>query len=347
MIKYIVFALILGALAYIFYTFYQKPAESVSQVIPPVVVGKAQRGDLPLSISTYAYIEGRNIVPVVPLVNGEIEEHKVNVGDYLFVGDEISVIDSELYRVQKESAQSAYQVASSSFDRITNLYQAKAVSTQVYEEAKGQMEIAKGQLDIANTQLAYTRILSPIEGTVIMNPGSVGQMAQVGHPVAVIADLTDLVINISLPTTYWDIIHTHKDQLHIQIMKDDGSPVETTLEHISPIIDPESATFTVTCAVDNSALLFTPGLYVEVSIIYETYKNVLTLSHQYVPSDNTLYLYDEQSKKVKKVTIEKGVENDEYILLNDSFEDKWIVLEGSSMIADGQQVNAQMKKGNL
>jgi RND family efflux transporter MFP subunit len=238
-------------------------------------------------------------------------------------------------------------VAKAAFDRIENLYKVKAVSTQVYEEAKGQMELAKGQLDLADTQLSYTSITAPVNGVVIMNLGAVGKMAQVGQPVAVVADLTDLIVNISLPTTYWNLIQENQENLIITIEKEDGEKKELTLEQISPIIKADSASFTLTCALENNSLEITSGMYVEIDIIYETYTNVLSLPHHYINADNSLFIYDETRKNVTKVFLDDMGENDYYRVLDDSFEGKWIVLDGSSMIVDGQIVNAQEKEGIL
>ncbi|NCB01371.1 MAG: efflux RND transporter periplasmic adaptor subunit [Spirochaetia bacterium] len=348
-VKYVILILIIAVISYFFYQYTNTPAP-VEKVNPtPVVVSSIQRGDIDLSLTTYSYVEARFIIPVVPLVSGEILSHSVKVGDYVHKGDVITQLDDELYAQQERSAKGAFEVAASSYERASSLLASKSISQQAYDEVKGKYEVAKGQHEASLTQLGYTTITSPISGTVLMSNVSVGSMGESGSPVAVLSDLTDKILNISLPSRYYTTITSRKDQLIVYVETIDKSKeirkVKAEIETISPLIQPKDASFTITCSLKKSyEEMFTVGMYVKTIVVYKEYKDALLLPHSALSNDSSLFIYDEETKRVKEEAYSLLVEHDEYIVVDESLKDSLVVIEGTHLLQDNDSVLA-LRKG--
>ncbi len=104
------------------------------------------------------------------------------------------------------AAQTAYRVANSNFQRIAKLYKRKASSLDDYENAQNNLDSAKAnveqiqaqikqseiEVNTAATNLNYTKITSPIDGTVISIPVSVGQTVNANQTTPTIIQVADL-----------------------------------------------------------------------------------------------------------------------------------------------------------
>jgi len=347
-IKYLILLSIIGIITYVFVHISQTP-EVEKEILPiPVVVEKPLKQDVPLSFSTYAYVEARSIIPILPLVNGEVKEHFVKVGDYVNKGDIISTLDDEIYALDEENAKAAFEVALSSFERTKKLFEAGSLSKQVFDEVKGKYEVAKGQYELAKTQLRYTSIQSPINGTIIASNVSVGSMGQVGTPVAVISNLEDTVLTITLPSRMWSTIQSHKDNLVITIevetQPDEIKRVSATVQTISPIINPQDASFTITCALDaTSRNDISVGMYVKVNVQYNIYNDAYIIPHSALSNTAQIFTYDEKSKKVTRTTLNNFTSFDEYIMVDESLKNRWIVVKGTHLLSDSQIVEATIE----
>jgi RND family efflux transporter MFP subunit len=83
------------------------------------------------------------------------------------------------------------------FKRITQLAGTEAASAQELQEMQRDLETAQAQREFAaatmlriRAQLEKARVLSPIEGTVVVRSSHAGQMVQPATPVVTVADLT-------------------------------------------------------------------------------------------------------------------------------------------------------------
>jgi len=344
-IKYIILITIIAAITYLFIYISQKP-EIEKEAIPiPVLVRKPIIQDVPVSLSTYVYVQARSIIPIVPLVNGEVKEHFVKVGDYVNKGDIISQLDDEILSLNEQNAKAAYNVALSSFERTKQLFDSGSLSKQVADEVKGKYEVAKGQHELAKTQLTYTTIHSPISGTIIASDVSVGSMGQVSHPVAVVSDLEDLVLNITLPSNYWSIIQAHKDNLEITVeIKNQASEskiIGAKVETISPIINPQNASFTISCALDaTDSNDIRVGMYLKVNVRYKLYKNAFTIPHSALSNNSHIFTYDKKTKAVTRSPLNNFTSYDTYIMVDSSLKNEWIVVKGTHLLTDSQVVEA-------
>ena len=219
------------------------------------------------TISSYAentsYVMAEAMIPVVPFVQGTIESYSIRPGDAVSEGDVIAVIDKRPYELQLAQAKAQATALESALSRMEPLYQAGAVTQQDYEMTKAQKDAADAQLELAELQLSYAEVTAPKGGTVVMADSSEGSVASSEMPLAIIADLSRLVVDVPVGEKFYDdIALADPESLSVEVYRPDGTlSSSASILSVSPYIDPTSKTFKVRVLLDEPAG-FTIGMLV-------------------------------------------------------------------------------------
>ena len=250
----------------------KKTVEQKTEILPVVVTQKPVRQNLVESISISGYIEAKSMIPVVPFVSGTITEYPVSVGDYVEKNQLLAKIDDKPFRQQMIQAEAAYFAAKSTYDRVESLYKAGATTQQNYDTTRAQYDANKAQYDLAKLQLGYTEVCSPISGTVLVADQAVGDIGNQQSPVAIVADLNNLVVRLKVPEKYFDLFVSEKENLSVKITRpaeknlfeDAVSPA--IIENIAPYVSPQNKTFEVVCRKTKNRERLKQGTFVKVQI---------------------------------------------------------------------------------
>ncbi|MDY2797463.1 efflux RND transporter periplasmic adaptor subunit [[Pasteurella] aerogenes] len=179
-----------------------------------------QRGNLQKTVIATGTIRAYNRVEVGAQVSGKIEKIYVTLGQKVKTGDLIAQIDSSTqqntldtataklasYQAQLKAKKVAYSVAKSSYDRLSKLYAKKSVSLDEFESAKDTLATAEAaieeidasikqaeiEVNDAKTNLGYTKIVAPIDATIISIPVSEGQTVNANQTTPTIVQVADL-----------------------------------------------------------------------------------------------------------------------------------------------------------
>lgn len=318
--------------------------------VSPVEISRATKGTVELSITLSDYVEAKSMIPVVPFVNGTITEYNVKAGDFIEKDALIAKIDDAPYSQQMLQARAAYYGYQTTFERVSSLYRAGAATQQNFDSAKAQRDAAKAQYELARVQLDYTNVKAPVSGTVLMADMSVGSIGNTGQPVAVIADLSEQVIRLSVPEKYFDLFQMQKDSIKMSVtrpaQKDmyEDAVSSCTIENISPYISAESKNFQVVCRIDEPGERFRPGMFVKVKAAYRTYDDVYVLPLSVQKMDGGLYLYSEDTSAVRYLDLKELPHDEKNFVVPDEYGDSWFVSDGQNIIFDGQTVRVVAKK---
>ena len=339
----------------------KKTVEQKAETLPVVVTQKPVRQNLVESISISGYIEAKSMIPVVPFVSGTITEYPVSVGDYVEKNQLLAKIDDKPFRQQMIQAEAAYFAAKSTYDRVESLYKAGATTQQNYDTTRAQYDANKAQYDLAKLQLGYTEVCSPISGTVLVADQAVGDIGNQQSPVAIVADLNNLVVRLKVPEKYFDLFVSEKENLSVKITRpaeknlfeDAVSPA--IIENIAPYVSPQNKTFEVVCRLTQNSERFKPGMFVKVQIAYKTYENVPVIPLNAKKMDGSFYLYDEESQTVHFQMPDKqksisSVNDGINFIVDEQFADSYFVIDGQNFVFDGQKVrlfDEALKEHNL
>ena len=306
---------------------------------PLVVVEKPQKGRVSKRGVFPSYVQAKDMIPVIALVGGSVESFPVEVGQVVTKGEVLATIDSRPYLEQAKQAEAAYLASESTFTRIESLYQNNATTSQNYDQAKAQRDAAKAQYDLAKLQLGYASVEAPVTGTILMKNSSVGSLAGGQQPLAVMADLSSLVVRIEVPDSYYERFWDNMEDLRIEVTSPRWtSPVAATLLHIDPFVQSESKTFTIEALLEDGEELVRPGMAVDVKITYEAEDDAYRMSQSVRKSDGSWYLYHPKEGRVEYVRVPITLEDDEFFKVPRDYQDSYFVVDGQHTVFDNQEV---------
>ncbi|UYZ82695.1 efflux RND transporter periplasmic adaptor subunit [Entomomonas sp. E2T0] len=223
-IKIVVSLLILLGLIYWCYSAFFSTSDEVSYITEPVRVGTIKR-----TVNTSGEVGAVQLVTVGAQVSGQITKLYVKLGQKVKKGDKIADIDSitqinelninkarlETYKAQLVSREIALRVAQKKYTREKNLKKHNATSDENLESAEDALasarasvtemksQIVQAQIEVNNaeTNLGYTKIIAPLDGTIVSTPIEEGQTVnsnQTTPTIVKIADLSKMEIKMQI-----------------------------------------------------------------------------------------------------------------------------------------------------
>ena len=372
LMKYILVVVVALAIVLGVKFFAGREAVSYTVPVPAVTVALPVVGTMEESLTINGHVEARSMIPVIPLVSGTIVDYPAKAGEQVVAGQLLAQIDPEAFRQQMLQAQAAYTGFESSFKRVEGLYKAGAATKQEYDTVKAQRDAARAQYDLAVLQLGYASVSSPVAGTVLAAPLSAGSVAASPQPVAVVADLSDLVVRLQVPEKYFTLFSQYRHQLKAQIIlpQDEvglslaGSEAGTgdvklaqgRLDTMAPYIDGSSKTFETVFQLEEGREWFTPGMFVRVRIVFNSLENVLLLPITARKMDGTLYFLEASEIKTDSEAAIQGrlgswnhqdsVTDNQWIVVPDEYRTRLFVVEGQERVLAGQEVQASVVELN-
>ena len=178
----------------------KKKAEPPPVVRPvrSVVVEKRQLGDPAVGTG---HLRARDEVNLAFRIGGKIIQRKVGVGDMVEAGQVVALLDAEVERNSRNSAQADLAAARAALDqseafeqRQKKLLTDRVISPNEYEIALRQLKTTKAQLDAtearlksAEEQLSYTELKSNAAGVITEKGAEVGEVVPAGKMVLKVA----------------------------------------------------------------------------------------------------------------------------------------------------------------
>lgn len=209
------------------YYYYQSSSSADNKTT--YLTENVSRQTLANSVIATGTVRSNNRVQVGAQVSGQLTRIHVSLGQKVKKGDLVAEIDSKTqvdalssaqsqltsYQAQLKAAQASLTAMQSSYDRINRLHKQKSATQDSLETAAvnlanakstiSQLEASIKQAEIsvttAQTNLGYTKILAPIDGTVISIPVSEGQTVnanQTAPTIVQIADLSKMLIKAEI-----------------------------------------------------------------------------------------------------------------------------------------------------
>lgn len=324
-----------------------------------------QRCTITQMVEASGTINPVNIVSVGSTVSGLMKEIYVDYNSEVKKGQLLAQIDPATFQAQVDQnqaqilnaeanlaklnaemvyAQKTYQryknlydknfIARSELDKAESEYLAKRASVGAQRASISQ---ARASLNTSKTNLGYTKIIAPVDGTIIKRAIDVGQPVaasfQAPELFTIAQDLKKMQIEVNVSEA--DIGRVKEGQLAEYTL--DGYPDsvfhgKVTQVRLNSTTTSNVVTYTVIVSVDNEDLKLKPGMTANVSIITSQNKNVLC-----VPSVALKYTPETTGQKYKQ----QGVwilENNEPVRIP--------VKEGASDDSNVQIITNKLKVGD-
>lgn len=197
-------------------------------------------------------VDGDDNVMVSPKMSGIITNIRVSEGDNVKKGQVLADMDAEVLHKNLNQLNDQLSFATVLYNKQKNLWDQKIGSEVQYLTAKNSKENLENQLKVLQEQLAMTRIISPINGTVEEIPIKVGQAVAPGMTTFRVINFSKAKILADLAEAYAPKVNSG-DKVHIYF-PDYQKEIEAQLSFASRFINPTNRTFQVEVRFNPGAL---------------------------------------------------------------------------------------------
>lgn len=285
------------------------------------------RSELTL-VGTVVADENR-VIKVYPLVGGNVEEVKVELGDYVRKGQSLAVLRSgEVADLERQSLQatSALQLAEKNLTVAKDLFESKlAAQPQV---TAAQQEVDKARAEVARlrevfriyglgTTSTYT-VKAPIDGFVIEK--NVNQNMQLR------SDNTDNLFTIGQISDVWVLANVNESDIRrvrsgmnasVQTLSYPDEQFAGNVDKIYSVLNPGTKAMTVRIRLGNKGMKLKPGMHATVTLRYDEGQELTTVPAQSVIFDrskNYVMIFRSRSDiETREVSVLKSLGNVAYI----------------------------------
>lgn len=270
------------------------------------------------------------------------EGGKVKEGDLLFTIDPRSFeADLQIARASLAQAKAAQALTESNLGRVKQGVESgglpkaeldKAVAQN--DEALAQIKLAEANVINADLELSYTRVTSPVSGTVGRAQKQEGSLVDSGANSLLVESQQVDPIYVNFNVSERDVLQWRSDVAtgRIQLVSEKNLPTEITLSDgtvyneqgninfIDVKVDPMTGTAMIRATFPNPEQKLLPGQFVKLRLLGVTRPNVLTVPQEAVvstPGGTFVYIIDKDSKIERRP-----------ITLGDWLGSDWIVEHG-------------------
>ena len=300
------------------------------QELPQYITAEITKGDLENSVLATGVLEATKMVSVGAQVSGQVKKMYVQLGDQVKQGQLIAQIDSVRQEndqktaeasIKNQQAQLAVKDANlakveAEYNRQKAMYAQDATSRSELESALANYKIAQADITAINAQieqsrltlatakkdLGYTRIVAPMDGTIVAIVTEEGQTVnanQSAPTIVKLAKLNDMTIKAEISEA--DVMKVEKGQrVYFTTLGDSETKHYATLRQVEPApssINNEnsnSSTSSSSTAIYYNALFDVPNedgklridMTAQVYIILDEARNVLTIPAAAIQTSN-------------------------------------------------------------
>ncbi len=311
-----------------------------SAPIDGALVVSARRGTFAIGILETGRIEPRERVELKSKVAGQVVEVLVEEGDRVQRSQLLLVLDPTDYQrdVARAEAEIAQATATTDFARQSltraqrgiaeNVLPAAELDAAEHQLRSGQAALltARVAMSAAQDRVRYTRMLSPIDGTVILRGIEIGEVVTPGvqatfegKPLLTIADLSTLLVKVDLNQI--DVAKVRVGAVaSVTLDALPGKKLRARVTRIAAAsIKPagkDAELFPVEVELEETDSAIKPGMSADVTIHLEEKPNVLSLPIEAVRTDKgkasvtRVVSLENGKERTEQVAIELGIKND-------------------------------------
>ena len=242
------------------------------------------RGSVASELVTHGSLESEAMADITPEAAGVVTEVRAEEGERVARGQVLAVLSSPSLEAGSERAKVELSQARRRFEQSKVLHGTGAISDSEFLEAQDAFEIAKASFNEARGTRGFTRLTSPIDGTVALRNVRLGELAGSAGPAFQVVDLERLRVIVNM--SEGDLIHLKEDQtVTLAGTYDRDARATGSVLRVSPVVDQTTGTIRVTIAVDpmsDEGPHLRPGQFVEVRIEVDRHDDVMTIPRKAV-----------------------------------------------------------------
>jgi RND family efflux transporter MFP subunit len=241
-------------------------------------------------------------------------------------------------KIGYDQAVKALEIYDNSTTSDNNASAQKGVDTAVAN--RDSINVSLAQL---KSKLADTVVVAPCSGIVTQKNIEVTNMVSATSAPIVITDTDVVTIDVNISEALVNKVKVG-DTVNVTISSVSSEPKTGTIKTLTGIAD-ATGTYPVEVEIQNEDGSLKPGMVAGVQFVDSKNDSALVVARNTVLENETeQYVYVANGDTVKKVVVETGIDNGEYIELTSGVKagDK-VVVSGQDYLSDGEKVNIVSK----
>ncbi|MEO0975035.1 MAG: efflux RND transporter periplasmic adaptor subunit, partial [Pseudomonadota bacterium] len=251
---------------------------SEEDVAIPVEVAGVQRGDILAVYSATGSLEAERDATVVAKVEGQIKQILVEEGDRVTAGDVLARLDGDQLRLELSRSRAELEKLEAEYARNAALLKKGLVTREAYDTIAFDVRATRASTELAALRLSYTDIRAPIDGVVSERMVKVGNTITANEATFRVTDLEPLITELFVPERQYNKLSAGQPaQVRVDALGEES--FTGRIARISPVIDPDTATFKVTVETDSAGRL-SPGMFARINVVYDVHANALQIPRE-------------------------------------------------------------------
>ncbi|MFC4232397.1 efflux RND transporter periplasmic adaptor subunit [Parasediminibacterium paludis] len=254
-------------------------------------------------------------VNIYPLVSGNIQDVKVQIGDYVTAGQTLAIIkSSEMagYSNNLIVAETNLTATKKQLDAAKDLF-ASGLSSQLevtaaqanYDQAVAQLQLVKRVLKINgnNTQGDYV-VKAPISGFIVQKniTNNTAIRADNGNSIFAISDLKNVWIQANVYESNIGNVHLG-DEVNITTLSYPGKIFKGKVDKILNVLDPTNKVMKVRIVLPNTDYSLKPQMFTSVTVLSKENQQAICIPSSALIFDHSqYYVLKYQGKGVADIT---------------------------------------------
>jgi membrane fusion protein, multidrug efflux system len=339
------------------------PAGQASRQAPavPVVVATAERQPIPVRLDAIGTVQSIANVSIKSRVDAQIDQVRVQDGQYVKTGDVLFHLDSraaeaQVHQMEAQLARDRAQLvnAKRDVDRFAPLVAKDFVSRQQYDTAvttaqalEASVKADEAALDNAKVLLTYYTITAPIDGRVGMVQSKLGNNLKANDvSFATINQVKPIYVNFSVSERELPGIRAAMAKGSVAVSAlapgDAGSPIMGKLAFFDNAVDATTGTIALRGIFANDDERLWPGQYVNVSVTLAVQEDALVVPQAAVQIGQdkpfVFIVRPDNTAEARKVEIVRTTDGKSIIASGVSAGDR-VVVDGQLRLTNGARVD--------
>jgi multidrug efflux system membrane fusion protein len=276
-------------------------AQTQAQAGPPVSAAVVVEKPIADTQEFSGRLEAIEHVEIRPRVSGFITAVNFKPGATVKKGDVLFVIDPRPFQAEAERADAAAKSARAKADlaklelsRAEKLLGDKAIAQREYDaSASAQKELeanaraAQAQYETAKLNLAYSRVVSPIDGRVSKAEITLGNLVDASSVLTSVVSMDRIYASFDGDEDTYLRVRTQAHSGRVGLANEEGFPHEGKLEFVDNQLDTRAGSVRMRATFANKDDVMAPGLFARVQIGGGNEKPALLISDRAVGTDQS------------------------------------------------------------
>jgi RND family efflux transporter MFP subunit len=305
---------------------------------------------LPVKKDTFKhYVEIQGVVKsnknieIRPELGGTVSTIHVRKGQSVRAGQLLMQLDDAGIRNNISELKTQLELAKTTFERQSRLWDQKIGSELQFLQAKAQKEGLENSLASIETQAKKMRITAPFSGIVDDIFPKEGELTNPALPVLRLINLKDVYVEADVTETYLPVMHIGTKTLlyFASIQKE----LSSEISQIGNYINPENRSFKARIKISNEGGSIKPNLLADLKILDFENDGIIipsTLVQQDQNGDNyvfTISTDNNENKVVKKAITVANEYNHEVYISEGLSENDTLIDKGARLVKNGDLVH--------